>query len=341
MDGQLKAALAAALGSGVATARGIAGGDINRAYEVALVDGRRLFVKTNDHAPRGCSPPRRGGSAWLGEAGALRVPGVVSVAAPEDPQQFLVLELVATGAPARDFDEKLGRGLAALHRRGAPGFGLDHDNFIGWLPQANAAAGSWPAFYRARRLEAQLRRAADAGVATSRMRQGFERLFEVLEDLSARAEPPARLHGDLWGGNLLCDDAGAPCLIDPAVYGGHREIDLAMMRLFGGFGARVFDAYDEAWPLADGHRERVSLYQLYPLMVHVNLFGGSYVGSVEAALAKAVLVSRRCDGISDIGSDRLERLDDQLRRLGHRRHLGPGQRRRVAGGAAPGARSRA
>jgi fructosamine-3-kinase len=211
---------------------------------------------------------------------------VVAVAAPDDPQQFLVLELVPTGAPACDFDEKLGRGLAALHRFGASGFGLDHDNFIGSLPQANAPIGSWPEFYRERRLEAQLRRAADEGRASTRMRQGFERLFRVLDDLCGPAEPPARLHGDLWGGNLLCDDRGAPCLIDPAVYGGHREMDLGMMRLFGGFGARVFEAYDEVWPLADGHHERVPLYQLYPLMVHVNLFGGSYVGSVEAALER-------------------------------------------------------
>ena len=286
MDVQLKAALASALGSAVATTRGIAGGDINRAYEIALADGRRLFVKTNDRAPRGMFAAEARGLGWLGEAGALRIPKVVAVAGPEDPQQFLVLELVATGAPARDFDEKLGRGLAALHRCGAAGFGLDHDNFIGWLPQANAAAGSWPEFYRARRLEAQLRRAADEGRASPRMRQGFDRLFRELDELCGPAEPPARLHGDLWGGNLLCDDRGGPCLIDPAVYGGHREIDLAMMRLFGGFGPRVFDAYDEAWPLADGHRERVSLYQLYPLMVHVNLFGGSYIGSVEAALER-------------------------------------------------------
>jgi fructosamine-3-kinase len=286
MEAQLKAALGSALGSAIAAARAIAGGDINRAYEVALADGRRLFVKTNDRSPRGMFAAEARGLGWLGEAGTLRTPGVVAVSPPEDPQQFLVLELVATGAPARDFDDLLGRGLAALHRRGAPSFGLDHDNFIGWLPQANATASSWPEFYRARRLEAQLRRAADEGRASPRMRQGFDRLFRVLDDLCGPAEPPARLHGDLWGGNLLCDDRGGPCLIDPAVYGGHREIDLAMMRLFGGFGARVFDAYGEAWPLADGHRERVSLYQLYPLMVHVNLFGGSYVGSVEAALER-------------------------------------------------------
>ena len=286
MDARLKTALASALGSQLATESSLAGGDINRAYEVALADGRRLFVKTNERSPRGMFAAEARGLGWLGEARALRTPKVVAVSAPDDPQQFLVLELVATGAPARDFDEKLGRGLAALHRHGAPGFGLGHDNFIGSLPQANAAADSWPEFYRARRLEVQLRRAVADGRASSRMRQGFDRLFRVLDELCGPAEPPARLHGDLWGGNLLCDDSGGPCLIDPAVYGGHREIDLAMMRLFGGFGARVFDAYDEAWPLSDGHHQRVSLYQLYPLMVHVNLFGGSYVQAVEAALER-------------------------------------------------------
>jgi len=286
MDRALEVALGASLGSEVVSARPVAGGDINRAYEIVLHDGRSLFAKANPRSPRGMFAAEARGLAWLAEAGALRIPRVVAVAGPADAEQFLVLELVASGRPAPDFDERLGRGLAALHRHGAlpPTFGLDHDNFVGSLPQSNAAAPTWPEFYRARRLEPLLRGAADAGLATSRMRQGFERLFRTLEDLCGPPEPPARLHGDLWGGNLLCDDRGAPCLIDPAVYGGHREIDLAMMRLFGGFGAGVFAAYDEAAPLADGHHERVTLYQLYPLMVHVNLFGGGYVGSVESAL---------------------------------------------------------
>jgi fructosamine-3-kinase len=201
---------------------------------------------------------------------------------------FLALERIASARRRADFDDALGRGLAALHRFGAPQFGLDHDNFIGRLPQSNAPAPTWAEFYRARRIEPQLRRAADDGVASARMLRDGERLLAVMEDRVGPLEPPSRLHGDLWGGNLLVDERGDPCLIDPAVHGGHRELDLAMMHLFGGFGARVFEAYDEAFPLAPGHEERLPLYQLYFLLVHVNLFGGSYVGSVERALAAVV-----------------------------------------------------
>jgi fructosamine-3-kinase len=276
-----KAALEARLGARVTSARAVGGGDINEASAVTLSDGRRLFVKTNADEPPGMFATEARGLAWLAEARALRVPEVVAVG-----DGFLALELIEEAPRSRAFDESLGRGLAALHRFGAPRFGLDHDNFVGRLPQDNApaSAAGWGAFYRERRLEAQLRRAADEGLATSRMRAGFARLFAALDALVGPAEPPARLHGDLWGGNHLVDEAGAPVLIDPAVYGGHREIDLAMMRLFGGYAPRVFAAYAEAWPLGDGHAERVALYQLYPLMVHVNLFGGGYVGQVEATL---------------------------------------------------------
>jgi fructosamine-3-kinase len=290
VDAAAKAALEVAVSARVVGARAVSGGDINVAEAVTLDDGRRLFVKTNPRAPKDMFAAEARGLAWLAEARALRVPAVVATGA-----GFLALELVvsprggAAAAPARDFDERLGRGLAALHRAGAPRFGLDHDNFIGRLPQDNTAvAGAWSDFYRARRLEPQLRLAVDAGLASSRLRGGFARLFAELDALVGPPEPPARLHGDLWGGNHLVDEAGAPCLCDPAAYGGHREIDLAMMRLFGGFGARVFAAYDEAWPLAPGHAARVALYQLYPLMVHVNLFGGSYVGQVEALLDRLV-----------------------------------------------------
>jgi fructosamine-3-kinase len=197
---------------------------------------------------------------------------------------FLVLERIASAARGRDFDEQLGRRLAHLHRAGAPAFGFDEPNFIADLPQDNSPCDTWPQFYVARRLEPQLRAAIDAGRAPARWARDFAPLFARMAELTGPPEPPARLHGDLWGGNVLADEQGAPCLIDPAVYGGHREVDLAMLRLFGGAGARCFAAYDETWPLAPGHGDRVRLYQLYPLLVHVNLFGGSYVDAVESAL---------------------------------------------------------
>jgi fructosamine-3-kinase len=278
-------ALGRALGAAVTALRQLSGGDINEAFEVSLADGRVVFAKTNASAPRAMFPAEAQGLAWLAEAGALRIPRVLAVSRPDDAgPAWLALEAITAAPRARDFDEALGHGLAALHRFGAPGFGLPYDNFIGRLPQGNAPAATWPEFYRARRLEPQLRRAVQAGLVSPALRRRFDDLFARLDTLVGPPEPPARLHGDLWGGNLLVDDTGGPCLIDPAVYGGHREVDLAMMRLFGGFGARVFRAYDEAYPLADGHDDRVPLYQLYPLLVHVNLFGGSYVGGVAAAL---------------------------------------------------------
>jgi len=286
LDEPLCQALERALGTAPAAARRLSGGDINDAFEVKLADGGAVFVKTNARAAAEMFPAEARGLALLAEARALRVPEVLAVSRPFDPVHFLALELVRPGSPARGHDEALGRGLAALHRSGTPGFGLDHDNFIGSLPQSNRAHPTWSEFYEKERLAPQLARAAASGRATAGMRRGFERLFARLGQLVGPAEPPSRLHGDLWGGNLHTDEAGAPCLVDPAVYGGHREIDLAMMRLFGGFGERVFSAYAEAFPLPAGAPERVPLYQLYPLMVHVNLFGGSYGGSVERILAR-------------------------------------------------------
>jgi fructosamine-3-kinase len=278
----LRAELERALGARVTRAQPVAGGDINEAFAVELADGGRVFVKAHRAAPAGMFEAEARGLAWLAEAGALRVPRVLCVGS--GASAFLALEFLESRAPQPDFDEKLGRGLAALHRAAPAGFGLEHDNFIGSLPQLNRARATWVDFFREQRLGVQLELARKNLRTSSAMERGFERLFQRLPELVGPAEPPARLHGDLWGGNLHIGPAGEPCLIDPAVYGGHREIDLAMMKLFGGFSARVFSAYAEAFPLAPGHAERVQLYQLYPLMVHVNLFGGGYVGSVERAL---------------------------------------------------------
>ena len=289
MTPELKAVLGTALGAEVRSSRTVAGGDINDAYRAGLADGREVFVKTNHGTDRRMFPCEAKGLAVLAEAGALRVPEVLAVSDETgDGPQFLVLELLEAKGRVSDYDERLGRGLAELHRFGAAEFGLDHDNFIAHLPQDNTPADSWPAFYAMRRLEPLVRLAVDARRAETGWGRRFERLFGRLDELAGPPEPPARLHGDLWSGNLHIDERGAPALIDPAVYGGHREIDLAMLELFGNPGPRFWAAYDDAYPLGAERRDRVPLYQLYPLLVHVNLFGGGYVRSVEAALSRYV-----------------------------------------------------
>src|SRR5258708_6980318 len=199
-----------ALGVAVVGTRSVAGGDINLAYEARLADGRRVFVKTHEDGARSMFSCEARGLAWLCEARALRTPDVLAVADanPNEPG-FLVLEYIDPGPRERAFDETLGRGLATLHRFGAPSFGLDHDNFIGSLSQRNDARDSWPAFYREQRLEAQLRMAVDRGRAPPSMSRDFALLFDRMDALVGRAEPPSRLHGDLWGRNLHVDHRGA------------------------------------------------------------------------------------------------------------------------------------
>lgn len=287
MTPELERALERRLGVSQLRSRRLSGGDINDAYRVDCAKGA-FFVKANQRAPAGMFAAEARGLDWLREARALRIPNVIVVSEPADRVGYLVLEYLEAGKPGPHFDEAFARGLAKLHRAGAAEFGFSHDNYIGSLPQSNEPAPSWAEFYVTRRLLPQLERAAASGRASYSMRRGFERLFGAMPELVGAPEPPSRLHGDLWGGNLYVADNGEPCLIDPAVYAGHREVDLAMMRLFGGFSERVFAAYHEAYPLAPGAEERVALYQLYPLLVHVNLFGGSYVSSVERALARYV-----------------------------------------------------
>jgi fructosamine-3-kinase len=285
----VRAALAEAHGHEVVSARPVAGGCINEAWRVELSDATTLFVKGHPDPPPAFFQTEADGLAWLADGlvgDTIGVPRAISWR--DDHTGFLAVEWVEPGARTDDeVDQRLGRGLAALHRAGAPSFGWDRDGYIGDLPQANDAHDSWAAFYRARRLEPLARRAIDRGTLPSSATPSFDRLFARLDELVGPPEPPARLHGDLWSGNRLVDAHGRSWLIDPAPYGGHREVDLAMMRLFGGFGEAAFAAYHEAYPLADGHRERVALYQLYPLLVHVTLFGGGYATQTLAALDRA------------------------------------------------------
>lgn len=278
--------LAAELGSHVVRSRSVAGGDINRVEQAELQDGRKLLVKSNSQHLPGMFSAEARGLVWLAEARALRVPEVV-LASEADAQgpACLVLEWIDSGTRSRDYAQQLGSGLAQLHRAGAPSFGLDYDNYLASLTQSNRPSATWGSFYAEQRIAALARRAADSGELPRAVMQKIDKLLPRIPALVGPDEPPARLHGDLWSGNALCDATGAPVLIDPAAYGGHREIDLAMMRLFGGFSEAVFAAYVEAFPLAPGHEERVALYQLYPLLAHVNLFGAGYLSQLEHCIA--------------------------------------------------------
>ena len=264
--------LGKALGADVVSADTVHGGDINDAYRVRLADGRTVFVKSHERAPAGMFAAEASGLEWL-RAGPLRVPNVLAVG-----DSWLALEwLELSGRPDL---KQLGAGLAQLHDIGAPHFGLDGDNFLATLAQDNTTEPDWPTFYVERRLRPLCTRAKlDVDRQLDQLRE---------RDVFGPAEPPARLHGDLWWGNVsACGKA--PVLIDPAVYGGHREVDLAMLALFGGLPDALTDAYQEVHPLADGWRDRIALYQLYPLAAHACLFGGGYGSQVRSVLERYLI----------------------------------------------------
>ena len=272
-----KQELAAALGAQVATVAQVAGGDINEAYQVRLADGRVVFVKAHANPPAGMFAAEAVGLDWL-RPGPLRIPRVLAVGA-----SWLALEwLELAGSLPPAGLAALGRGLATLHRLGAPSFGFPTDNFLATLPQRNAAAPAWPELY----VERRLRPLVELGLARGRMPdvRGALDALAARQDRFGPPEPPARLHGDLWWGNVSAC-GGEPVLIDPAVYGGHREIDLAMLALFGPLPEALLAAYDEVWPLAEGWRDRLPLHQLYPLTAHAVLFGGGYGAQVARVLA--------------------------------------------------------
>jgi fructosamine-3-kinase len=268
----------------------VSGGCINHGMRVDLADGP-VFVKYNPDAPPGLFAAEvRGLEALRKAADEIVVPRALAWAeAEEGAPAWLALEWLEPGRRAPDFTERLGRGLAAIHGLGqGDGWGWMEDNFIGPLPQANGMMASWAEFWRARRLEPQLALARRGGRLPGKAAE-WDRLLDRLPELLAPAEAdgPSLLHGDLWNGNVLAV-AGWPTLIDPAVYRGHREADLAMTELFGGFGAGFYGAYREVWPLQPGYPLRRAVYQLWYLLIHVNLFGGGYGAQTAGVLREAL-----------------------------------------------------
>lgn len=283
MDAALLDAIASALGARPVSLAAVSGGDVAAASRAELDDGRLVFVKTHHDPPPGFFTTEATGLRWLRDVGSVLVPEVLAVS--DDPP-FLALEWIDEGRPGPDTEAELGRGLAELHLAGAPSFGREDRRTTGSRGLPNEPCETWSEFYATQRLLPLARLARDAGALPDTAIADLERVAARLDGLGGPAEPPARLHGDLWAGNRLVDRDGRSWLIDPAAHGGHREFDLAMMRLFGGFGAACFASYDDVHPLADGWEARVPLHQLAPLVVHAIKFGGGYVAGTERALAQ-------------------------------------------------------
>jgi fructosamine-3-kinase len=252
----------------------------------AVLDGGDVVVIKHGHAP-GATSAEAAGLRWLAEPGTVRIPAVHG-----HDEDWLVIDRIVSTRPSAQVAERLGHGLAELHATGAPAFGAappdgPAEAWIGLAPMANVTGPDWPQWYAEHRVLPYVRSAVDDGILDHAQAAIFERACRRFPDVAGPAEPPARLHGDLWNGNVLWAADGA-WLIDPAAHGGHRETDLAMLHLFGcPHLDRLLGAYQDTAPLADGWRERIGLHQLFPLLVHTVLFGSSY-GDQATAVARAL-----------------------------------------------------
>lgn len=262
------------------------GGCINNGGRLRTPDGD-YYLKWNDARKfPGMFDAEEKGLALLRHPGVIRIPGVTMVKE-ADAYQFILLEYIHERDKHGAYWQLLGERLGALHRCTNTHFGLDHPNYIGSLPQRNLPSPDWVEFFVRQRIDPQLKVAVDHGRLPPALIRKFEILYRQLPGLLP-AEPPSLLHGDLWSGNLITDDQGEPCLIDPAVYYGHREAEIAFTMLFGGFPPVFYDSYHQNFPLSPGFGSRAEVYNLYPLLVHTNLFGGGYAAQVVSLVNRFV-----------------------------------------------------
>lgn len=290
-------ALKAATGSGVRGLTPVAGGYIGDALRAELDDGRDLFIKTQSDAPAGTFATEAAGLEWLIEVAGTSVPGIVAVGddAEQTGARFLALEWIEPGALTAAGAEQLGHGLACMHRAGAPDFGFapgPRDAHGAYPPLRlgphvtlpNDPRPTWAEFYAECRVRPLVAGLASSGQYDAAAVAAFDRLCARLPELAGPPELPARLHGDLWIGNVHAGADGHAYLIDPVAHGGHREFDIALLKLFGSPGERCFDAYAEIAPPAEGYAEREALWSIVPLLWHAVLLGGGYA---EQALTTA------------------------------------------------------
>ncbi|MGY5850014.1 fructosamine kinase family protein [Salegentibacter sp. F14] len=259
----------------------LTGGDINEVYLLSTIRKKKLVVKINDadRYPR-MFEAEKSGLEHLKKPGVIDVPQVLDTGRIEN-IAYLLLEYKEPAPKAQDFPRIFGEQLAALHQTSSNAFGFSEDNYIGSLPQFNNTSNSADDFYISQRLEPQIRLAKEQGYSLKLTKNFYKNISALIPK-----ERPALIHGDLWNGNFLINKKGLPCLIDPATAYAPREMDLAMMQLFGGFEQEVFSAYNERFPVAPRQEERLPLWQLYYLLVHLNLFGNSYLVSVSHIIKK-------------------------------------------------------
>ena len=252
----------------------IVGGCINNAIKINTNKGD-FFVKWNTNSKANMFQSEYNGLKVLKDTNTIRIPNVLCF-----DDDFLILEFIPPSNPNNAFWEVFGQKLALMHKQTHSKFGLDFDNYIGSLYQDNTQNKNWTEFFIQNRLQAQL----SIGNFSGTLLSDFDKLFQKLPNLFPN-EKPALLHGDLWSGNFLAKNGDAPMLIDPAIYYGNREMDIAMSKLFGGFNSDFYFAYNESHPLENGWEERIQICNLYPLLVHVNLFGGAYINQVKNILS--------------------------------------------------------
>lgn len=267
-----------------AAIQSVGGGSINRSYRIPAQDGSVFFLKTNKVSALDMFEAERAGLFEIATAGAIRVPQVVAVAVAGD-TAFLLMEFLDLRGSSGAAAGRLGSMLASQHRCTQSEFGWSRDNTIGSTKQINGWDPDWIEFFRDRRLRYQLDLARKNGFDSER----GKRLLQRLPDFFVGHQPePSLLHGDLWGGNWGVVAADEPVIFDPAVYYGDRESDIAMTRLFGGFGPEFYAAYNAAWPLDAGFERRCDLYNLYHVLNHLNLFGGGYLRQVSDMLERLI-----------------------------------------------------
>jgi fructosamine-3-kinase len=257
----------------------IGGGSINSAFKIATRDGSWFLKYNSAQAHPKMFKSEFQGLQLMTQTKTIRTPQPFFFYE-GDHYSCILMELIEQGTRSTDFWSQFAKDLSAMHHHSDAYFGLEFDNYMGSLPQSNSKHNDFVSFFVNERLEPQIKLARDAGYIHRKHIQPCERLYTELSSIFPK-EKPALVHGDLWSGNFMNDESGNPVIMDPAVYYGHREVDIAMTSMFGGFSSAFYQQYQDFFPMESGWESRMDFYKLYPILIHVNLFGYSYVGSFE------------------------------------------------------------